>query len=74
MFEKVFGGRTLLVVARCFNDLSAAHYQMAHAVTVVGLWPTNEPNYIFYWNYNRLKHAPGDRTLWVVARKDAKSG
>ena len=57
----------LWVVARCSDDLAAAHYRLAHAVPMVGLWPTTEPNHIFYWNYNRLKHALGGRTFWVVA-------
>ena len=31
---------------------------------MVGLWPTTEPNHIFYWNYNRLKHSLGGRMLF----------
>ena len=45
----------LPIGARCSDDLAAAHYRLAHAVPMVGLWPTTEPNHIFYWNYNRLK-------------------
>ena len=53
------GDRTLWVAARCSDDLAAAHYRLAHAVPMVGLWHTTEPNHIFYWNYNRLKHTLG---------------
>ena len=62
------GGCTLWVIARRSDDLATAHYRLAHAVPMVCLWPTTEPNHIFYWNYNRLKHSLGDCTLWVVAR------
>ena len=33
----------------------------------MGLWPRTEPNHIFYWNYNWLKHTVGGCLLWVVA-------
>ena len=37
--------------AHCSDDLAAAHYRLAHAVPMVGLRPTTEPNHIFYWDY-----------------------
>ena len=50
--------------------VGSVYYRLAHAVLMVGLWPTTEPNHIFYWDYNRLKarsgwsHALGSRTLF----------
>ena len=32
----------------CSDDLAAAHYRLAHTVLMVCLWPTIEPNHIFY--------------------------
>ena len=58
----------LLVDERCSDDLAAAHYRLVHAVPMGDLWPTTDPNHIFFWIYNRLKHALGDRMLCVVAR------
>ena len=55
---------------RYSDDLAAAHYQLSHAVPMVGLRPTTEPNHIFYWDYNQLKarsgwlHALGGRMLF----------
>ena len=40
--------------ARCSDDLAAAHYRLAHTVWMVGLWPTTDPNHIFYCDYNQL--------------------
>ena len=40
--------------AHCSDDLASALYRLAHAVPMVGLWLTPEPNHIFYWDYNRL--------------------
>ena len=51
----VFAPIWLWVVARCSDDLAAVHYRLVYAVPMVGLWPTTEPNHIFYWDYNRLK-------------------
>ena len=53
----------LPIGACCSDDLAAAHYQLAHAVPMVGLWPTTEPNPIFYWDYNQLKA----RSEWLHA-------
>ena len=47
---------------RCSDDPAAAHYRLANTVPMVGLWPTTEPNHIFYWDYDQLKAS------WVVAR------
>ena len=58
----------LPIGARCSDDLAAAHYRLAHAVPMVGLRPTTEPNHIFYWDHNRLiarsgwSHALGGKT------------
>ena len=30
------------------DDLAETHYQMAHAVPIVGLRPTTEPKHFFY--------------------------
>ena len=40
--------KMLWVVERCSDNLSAAHYRLAHAVPMVGIFPTTEPNNIFY--------------------------
>ena len=42
----------LPIGTRCSNELAAAPYRLAHAVPMVGLWPTTEANQIFYWDYN----------------------
>ena len=53
----------LIGTHRC-DDLAAAHYRLLHAVQIVGLWVTTEPNNIFYWDYNWLKYALGGRMLF----------
>ena len=46
-------------IPHCNDDLAAAHYRLAHAVTMVGLQSTSAPNHISYWDYNRLKARSG---------------
>ena len=51
-----------------FQQPSRSALPISHAVPMVGLWPTPEPNHIFYWDYNRLiprsgwSHALGGKT------------
>ena len=61
----------LMVREHCSDDLAAAHYWLTHAVLMVGLLPTTEPNRIFYWDNNRSKarsgwsHALGLSQGWI---------
>ena len=43
-------------------DLIGLNWYGLHALG--GLLPTTEPNHILIWNYSRLKHALGGRTLF----------
>ena len=61
-WKYILGGRTLWVVARCSNDLAAAHYRLAHAVLMVGLYKNASVithvtahfhDYIYLYIYNR---------------------
>ena len=45
----------LPISARCFDDLAAAHFWLTHAILMVGLRSTTEPQHILYWDKNRLK-------------------